>query len=117
MDMNPIDIPAIPAQNTMGGSLKNAGGSEEQKLKKAAQSFEGFFISMLFEKMQKTAGGKGMFGKGTSGEVYGQLFNQALGDKLAAQQGIGLSKMLMENLYKKNETHANFPKPFSPIDR
>lgn len=114
MNINPIDIPAIPVQNRIGDSLQNRGEREEKKLKAAAQSFESFFISMLFEKMQKTSGDNNLFGKGTAGEVYGQLFNHALGDKLAAQHGIGLSKMLVEHMRKKE---LSTPKPFGPIDR
>ncbi len=102
MDINPIDNLAIPVQNKHGISPKHEATNEERKLKKAAQSFESFFIAMLFEKMQKTSGNKdGMFGKGTSGEIYSQLFNQALGDKLAAQNSLGLSKMMLTQLQKK----------------
>jgi Rod binding domain-containing protein len=110
MDINHIDNSAMPVQN------KNAVSSqEEQKLKKAAQSFESFFIAMLFEKMQKTAGSNNMYGKGTSGEVYQQLFNQALGDKMASQGGFGLSKMMVETLRKKEALSS--PKLLDTIDR
>ena len=111
MDINSIDNSSMRVQNKNA----NGGSNEEKKLRKAAESFESFFISMLFEKMQKTSGNSGMYGKGTSGEVYQQLFNQALGDKLAAQDGLGLAKMLVKNLQKKEGLST--PKLSDPIDR
>ena len=106
MRVNTLDIATISVQNENKASLKHTGRSEEQKLKAAAEAFESFFISMLFEKMQKTTGGEGLFGKGTSGEIYSQLFNQALGDQFAKQNGIGVAKMLLENLHKKEARSA-----------
>ena len=114
MDINHIDNSALPVQNTQ--HQNRISSQEAEKLKKAAQSFESFFISMLFEKMQKTTGGGASpFGKGTSGEVYQQLFNQALGDKMAAQDSFGLSKMMMKHLQKQEE--SSIPKLLDPIDR
>jgi Rod binding domain-containing protein len=114
MEIRPIDNSVLPAQNKQGVA-SHGGEHEEQKLKKAAQSFESFFVAMLFEKMQKTAGGKGLFGKGTSGDVYGHLFNQAIGDAMAAQDSFGLSKMMMEHLHKKEMQST--PKLLDATDR
>jgi len=101
MDINRIDAPTLPVQNKEKVSSPHDLSSEEKKIKKATQAFESFFIAMLFEKMQKTTGENSMFGKGTSGEVYKQMFNQAIGDKMAAQNSFGLSKMMSQHLQNK----------------
>ncbi len=114
MDINHIDNTTIPAQNEHRVASQHEMTNKQIELKKAAQSFESFFISMLFEKMQKTSGGQGMFGKGTSGDVYSHLFNQAMGDKMAAQDSFGLSKMMLQHLQKKEGSN---PKLLDPTDR
>jgi flagellar protein FlgJ len=96
--MDSIDTASVPAQNESSRSLPNGETKRAKELKAAAESFESFFISMLLKEMQKSSGGKSLFGKGTSGEVYGELFNRALADQMAAQNGIGLSKMMLDSL-------------------
>jgi len=83
--------------------LLNRKGSEEAKLKKADQAFEGYFIYTLLKEMQKTTGKKeGLFGKGPGGDVYQHFFHQALADKLSTERnGIGLTKFLMDAFHKR----------------
>ena len=56
----------------------------------AAQRFEGLFLEQLVAVMRQSAP---MF-EGTGGEMYGQMFDQNMGDALARSGGIGLADVL-----------------------
>jgi len=103
--MDGYQVGHLPLQKTLSTDslLSKNGASEEAKLKKAAQAFEGYFVYTLLKEMQKTTPKGSMFGKGTGGEVYEHLFQQALADKLStSQNGIGLTKFLMNELQRRS---------------
>lgn len=56
----------------------------------AAQRFEGLFLEQLVSVMRQSAP---MF-EGTGGDLYGQMFDQSMGDALAHAGGIGLADVL-----------------------
>ena len=53
--------------------------------------------------MQKSAGGNGLFGKGTQGEVYSQLFNEAMSNQMATQNTVGVAQLMMKHLGKNGD--------------
>jgi len=56
----------------------------------AAQRFEGLFLEQLVAVMRQSAP---MF-SGTGGEMYGEMFDQSMGDALARSGGVGLADVL-----------------------
>ena len=77
----------VPAQTT-----------PDQKLQQACQDFEALFLKSLLGEMRR-AGGNAMAG-GSSGQVYQEMFDEALARELAQRPGIGLGEMLKENVLK-----------------
>ncbi|MEK7747689.1 MAG: rod-binding protein [Nitrospirota bacterium] len=108
--MNTIDSATPLAQNEMARPVAKEGNANQdgEKLQKAAQSFESFFIAMMLKEMQKASAsggsGNGFFGKGTQGEIYSHLFNQAMADQMASQNTLGISKLMVKHLNKNEAT-------------
>ena len=68
------------------------------QLQQACQDFEALFLKSLLGEMRR-AGGNAMAG-GSSGQVYQEMFDEALARELAQRPGIGLGEMLKENVLK-----------------
>ena len=77
----------VPAQTTPA-----------QKQQQAGQDLEARFLKSLLGEMRR-AGGNAMAG-GSSGQVYQEMFDEALARELAQRPGIGLGEMLKENVLK-----------------
>ncbi len=128
MDSNPIGFfPPTPSIKGLSSQKKDQG--EEGKLRAAAEGFEGYFIYTLLKEMQKTVPKGNLFGSGTGGDIYQHLFHQALSDKIAGENGLGFSKMLVDHLHQQQERRTTaeeakeikltplHSKPFYPIGR
>ncbi|MFP4392036.1 MAG: peptidoglycan DD-metalloendopeptidase family protein [Desulfohalobiaceae bacterium] len=77
-------------------SLQESGGNR-QELKQASQDFEALFIQKLWQQMRKTLPEDGMLRSGQQ-EKYLSMFDQEFSRKMAQAGGIGLSRMIMQNL-------------------
>ena len=87
---------------------------ENRRLQEAARAFEAYFLSYLMKEMRKTIPQGGAFGNGPGQEVYQSLFDEALGQAMAQNGGIGLSKLVIQQYLKKDQIN---PKGFSRINR
>jgi Rod binding domain-containing protein len=72
----------------------------DPKVKQAAEGIEGVFMSMLLDEMLKSTG---VGAEGASGDVYGGLISQSLGDRLAQTGGIGLASMLERQMATRGD--------------
>jgi peptidoglycan hydrolase FlgJ len=72
----------------------------DPKIKKAAEGIEGVFMSMLVDEMLKSTG---VGADGASGDIYGGLISQSLGDQLAQTGGIGLASMLERQMATRGD--------------
>ena len=72
---------------------------DPKKIDGVATQFESLFMSEMLKQMRQTldTGTDGMFAGDTS-DVYGGLFDMYLGQHIAQQGGLGIGKMLKQQL-------------------
>lgn len=85
--MNPLSS-ALPASSYDAG-LGLAGKSEAE----AAKQLESLFISLLLKEMRQTIGSEDGFA-GDKSDTIGGLFDQYMGEHLAAGGGLGVADSL-----------------------
>ncbi len=99
-------IPLKPAANNLKvnhGEGKDDIEAKKIKLEKAAEGFEAIFIRQLLKTMRSTLSGEGIFGKGSVGEIYGDMMDNALADILAKRDALGIADSLYRQLVKEIE--------------
>lgn len=74
--------------------------SDPRGAKAAAQKLEAVFATLLVKEMRATQSG-GIFGEGTSGDVYGGWFDQYVGDVLAQRRALHLAESIERSLARK----------------
>lgn len=70
---------------------------EQQKTKQVCTEFETMIIKKMLESMM---GNTKMFGSGFGGSFYQSMFQDAIAESIA-KQGLGLGKMLYEQIENK----------------
>lgn len=68
---------------------------ETKDLGETARNFEAVFLSLMVKEMRKSI--PGLFGKMPGSHVYEGLFDQMLGESMAAGEGIGLRRQLLDS--------------------
>lgn len=76
--------------------------------KEAAAAFEGLLLKQLFGEMSKTIGDSGLFGSGFEGDLYGDMFVDALASE-ASKGGIGVAKMFEDSLGLSERPDSSSP--------
>jgi Rod binding domain-containing protein len=74
---------------------------KKEKLRKAAEGFEAIFISHLFKTMRESMTENSMFGKGSTGEIYGDILDNSIAEKMAEKSEFGLADALFKEMIKK----------------
>lgn len=73
--------------------------AELQKLKKATQGVEAMFLKDLLSAMRK--GMPDSLSKMPGGEIYRDMFDQAVADSLSSKGTLGIGKVLYDQLSKQ----------------
>lgn len=81
---------------------------EKAELKKAAVEFESMFINQLLKVMRETVEKSELFHGGSGEEIYTSLFDTELSREIASSGGIGLDKILLDQL-ARNESAPDKP--------
>jgi len=77
-----------------------------KKLMKACTDFEALFVAQILKSMRQTIPQTGILGKGLGKDIYQDLMDQELSQKLAQSKGFGLGKKLYNQMLKREEkTH------------
>lgn len=84
------------------GQLR-AAGSDPRALRRAAQEFEGFFLSMMMEQMFAGIETDGPFGGGQGEKVFRSLLNQEYGKAIASQGGVGIADTVYRQMLALQE--------------
>lgn len=79
---------------------KESGNNEE--LKEACNEFEAVFINTLLKNMRRTIPENDFIKKSHARKVFEGMMDEKIADEMASGQGIGLSKMLYNEL-KNNQ--------------
>lgn len=78
----------------------------EAALKAVAQQFEGIFMNMMLKSMREATPKDGMLDS-EQGNLYTQLFDQQLAQKLSTGKGLGVADMLVRQLTRSGLVAAN----------
>ena len=77
---------------------------KDKELEKVSQDFEAIFIKRLFDDMDKTIDRKdNMFYGGEAEEIFRSMLNEERAKDMSKCGGIGLAKIIYEQLSRKNE--------------
>jgi flagellar protein FlgJ len=90
--------------------IKSAGTARSgpEDMKRVAREMESIFINLLLREMRKTVP-KGPLNSGFVGDVYTAMADREM-SKALAQRGIGLAKMIHENMARNQYApHAEIP--------
>lgn len=87
-----VGAEGLAALAQAGADATPRAGAEDAAIRAAAARFEGLLLEQLVQTMRSSAE---MF-SGTGGEMYGEMFDQHMGDALAAAGGMGIADVLAE---------------------
>lgn len=76
-------------------------GSESasrQDLESASQQFESLLLNFMIREMRATVPDSGLFAKSMAESVFNAMLDEKYGDLMAAGGGIGLSRMIVEQM-------------------
>ena len=76
------------------------------QIKKAAQDYEGVFVSQMLGQMFEGIPTDGMFGGGQGEQMFRSLMVDEYGKKIASQGGVGLADAVTRELLKHQEAAA-----------
>jgi len=96
-------IPPLATQNLARMSARAEAASPEEeekdrKLRKSCADFEALFISYIFQTMRKTIPESAATTKMPGKDTYTMIMDHKLSEDLARRGGIGLQKILYEQL-------------------
>ena len=100
---DPLPTPTPPGK---GPGVKNI---NEAKLKKACEDFESIFISQMLKEMRKSIPKSGLLDGGDRQDMYISLFDEELSKSLAKRGGIGLGKILYQNVLNQGKNRNPSP--------
>ncbi|MGQ9646427.1 MAG: rod-binding protein [Thermodesulfobacteriota bacterium] len=98
MSINPTRLSSNPSTPPSHPKI------DEERLKKACIDFESLFIERIIASMRKTVPESGFLGGGPDHGVFQPLFDQELSRNLATSRGIGLGKMIYEQMMRRFKT-------------
>jgi len=82
---------------------------DDKKLKESCNTFESYFLQMMFKSMKSVsfADEDSVFAKSNAQKIFEDMFEQQICNIAAnSNNGIGLSKMLYERLSKDNSSNV-----------
>ena len=74
---------------------------DRESLEKSCRDFEALFLQSLFQSMRKTVPESKLFEENTSTDIYRDMLDMEIANKIAQQQSIGLA----EQMYRQMERH------------
>ena len=87
---------------TLTETGKIEGGNKDQaRLKEACHELESLFIGHLLKEMRATVTKSGFLSGGRAEELYTSMLDGQLAKELSAKGGIGLVKLLLDDLESK----------------
>ena len=96
-------VPKIgaPFQGALGvKSSTFAPVDEARKAEKAAEDFEALLLKQMLGAMWQTVPGGGMYGSGTEGVFYRDMFNDGIAKEMAKGQGLGVKDILLRDMQR-----------------
>ena len=103
---NPLEFGNIPKQLNKLFSLRGNDdiAAKKAKLRKAAGDFEAIFVRQILKSMRSTLTNGGMFGSGSVGEIYSDMMDNAISEKIAERGDMGLADIIYKQMVKSIES-------------
>jgi len=89
---------------TNGPSIASNEELHQHKLKKACEDFEAIMVTYLFKSMRQTSLKADTEEFGSSKDLYEGMMDETLATQLSHQRGLGLARLLYEQLAPAMET-------------
>lgn len=86
------------------------------RLKKACQQFESLFLYYMLKTMRSASSKSSLFGDGLGSDMYMQMFDEGMADKMAESSPLGISNMLFKS-YADNISDDNNEKLLDQLDK
>lgn len=99
----PFD-PATALSNAPAPRLPRTGDAD--KARAAAQDFEAFFLTQVFEEMFAGIGPDPLFGGGAGEETFRSLMFQEYGTAIAHGRGVGIADRVQQEILKLQEAQT-----------
>ncbi|MDP6352782.1 MAG: rod-binding protein [Alphaproteobacteria bacterium] len=96
-----LSAPPLPSQAVRPPSVNPTGTAKE--IRDAAEDFESFFLSQMFEYMFAGIDTDGPFGGGHGEKIFRSLLLQEYGKAMARQGGIGVADTIERQLLQYQE--------------
>ena len=74
--------------------------AKKAKLLKAAKDFEGILVKEILKSMRSTLTEGGMFGTGSAGEIYSDMMDDAIAQKVSSRGDMGLAEIIYKQMVK-----------------
>lgn len=88
--------PKAPSTDTLAAATTLQAADAE--LLRACQEFESIFLQQILSAMRSTIPQSGLWGESQEKKIYEAMFDEELAKKMAFDGGIGLAKILYEQL-------------------
>jgi flagellar protein FlgJ len=88
----------MKALGVNGPGVASSRETHQQKLKKACEDFESIMVTYLFKSMRQTALKADTEDFGSGKDLYEGMMDEALATQLSRQDGLGLARLLYEQL-------------------
>ena len=98
--LQPLSPSSTPEPAGQGPGAKRM---DEGKLQKVCEDFESIFISQMLKEMRKSIPKSGLLDGGSQQDMYLSLFDEELSKSMAKRGGIGLGKILYQNITKQSQ--------------
>ena len=86
------------------GDIRSFAGDDvdtrKDKLRRAAEGFEAIFARIMLKGMRTSMTEGDMFGSGISGEIFGDMMDGAIADRMASRSALGLADAMYRQLVK-----------------
>ena len=93
---------SAPGRAAKAGSVKKNDDIEARKarLREAAEGFEAIFARQILKTMRSSLSDGGMFGSGSTGEIYSDMMDNAVAEKIAKRGELGLADAIYKQMVK-----------------
>jgi Rod binding domain-containing protein len=110
--IQPMDLSSTPTSPGKGSGVKKI---DEGKLKKACEDFESIFISKMLKVMRQSIPKSGLLDGGNQQDTYLSLFDEEVSKSMAKRGGIGLGKILYQNIMNQGKNRDLGPAELSAV--
>jgi len=86
-------------QATLDKVMDKAGEKDKQDLRDACESFESYFLQIMFREIRKTSFNEdGLFAKSQTEKIFTDMMDEEISKSLARSGGIGLADQMLRQM-------------------